>query len=253
MRAYAIGDIHGQIDLLHAAHARVQADRRTQNDQTSPLIHLGDLTDRGMHSREVVQYLIEGHGAGEPWITIKGNHDNMFVTFLEDPLAADPGLRPDLTWLHPRLGGSTTLASYGIENADDRSPESLHAEAMDKVPQAHHAFLKNLPYGHRAAGALFVHAGIRPGVPLDKQSAEDMMWIRAEFHNDKRHHGALIVHGHTPVGVPTHYGNRVNLDTGAAYGGPLTAAVIEDGDVWVLTDDGRQRLAPPKPRWRLGF
>ena len=122
------------------------------------------------------------------------------------------------------------------------------------MPQAHHAFLKGLPIRFEAARCLFVHAGIRPGVPLERQTAEDMMWIRAEFHKDRSDHGPLIIHGHTPVEVPTHYGNRVNLDTGAAYDGPLTAAVIEDGAVWILTDEGREPLpAPKKSRWRFGL
>ncbi len=249
MRAYAIGDIHGQIDLLHAAHARVAADRAMVGDADAPLIHLGDLTDRGPHSRDVIEHLIQGTKSGEPWVTIKGNHDHMFSLFLSDPLAADPGLRADLTWLHPRLGGDTTLLSYGIEHAADRSPEDLHAEARDKVPAEHVAFLESLPLNYEAAGAMFVHAGIRPGVPLARQTAEDMMWIRKDFHASKADHGPLIVHGHTPVDAPTHYGNRLNLDTGAAYGKALTAAVIENGNVFVLEEDGRRPLPPPSA-WR---
>lgn len=248
MRAYAIGDIHGQIDLLHAAHARVAADRAEVGDADSPLVHVGDLTDRGPESRAVVDYLIKGHAQGQPWITLKGNHDNMFAMFLDDPFLPDPGLRAELHWLNPRLGGNTTLASYSIEDADKRMPDDVHAEAIKKVPKSHHAFLSNLPTSHRAAGALFVHAGIRPGIPLDKQLDEDLMWIRKPFHEDSRDHGLLVVHGHTPVKEAMHYGNRVNIDTGAAYGGPLTAIVVEDGEVHVLTDQGRIPLTPSEPK-----
>ncbi len=249
MRAYAIGDIHGQIDLLHAAHKRVAEDRTRVGDSSSPLIHLGDLTDRGPASRDVVETLLQGHAAGKPWVTIKGNHDHMFSLFMANPNAHDPGLRPGLTWLNTRLGGDTTMASYGIENATDRPPADVHAEALSKIPQTHLAFLQNLPMSFKGAGAFFVHAGIRPGVPLERQTAEDMMWIRAEFHKDQRDHGALIVHGHTPVDAPEHHGNRVNIDTGAAYGGPLTAIVVEDGQVHVLTEGGRIPLTPKKRRF----
>jgi len=244
MRAYAIGDIHGQLDMLHAAHARVAADRARVGDEDSPLVHLGDLTDRGPDSRGVLDHLIDGHAAGRPWVTIKGNHDRMFEMFLRDPQEHDPVLRPDLTWSHPRLGGNTTLASYGIQSPETRSDADLHAEARRVVPPAHAAFLAGLPLFHEAAGALFVHAGIRPGVPLADQAEDDLLWIRKEFHDDPRDHGMLIVHGHTPVDVPTHFGNRVDLDTGAAYGRFLTAAVIEDGQVWTLDDDGREPLTP---------
>lgn len=246
MRAYAIGDIHGQIDMLHDAHARIARDRQSVGDEDSPIIHLGDLTDRGPASRDVLDYMVAGHAAGQPWITLKGNHDHMFHLFLKNPLEADPGLRPDLTWLHPRLGGDTTLESYGITNVANRTPQDLHAEAMEKVPPEHAAFLASLPLTHRAAGAFFVHAGIRPGIPLDRQDPNDLIWIRGEFHNDRQDHGPLIVHGHTPVEAPRHYANRINLDTGAAYGGPLTAAVIEDRKVWILTEDGRDLLPPPR-------
>lgn len=251
MRAYAIGDIHGQLELLHDAHARIAADRKRVGDTDSPVIHLGDLTDRGPASREVMDYMIAGHGTGQPWITLKGNHDHMFALFLQDPNLPDPELRPDLTWLHPRLGGDTTLESYGILNVADRSPEDIHREALEKVPQEHLAFLKSLPFKYETAGAFFVHAGVRPGIPLDQQSETDLMWIRAAFHNDKRDYGPLIVHGHTPVDTPKHYGNRVNLDSGAAYGGPLTAAVVEDGEVWTLTAEGRDPLLAPRgmARW----
>ncbi len=246
MRIYAIGDIHGQTDLLRAAHARIAADRRHTGDDASPVVHLGDLVDRGPDGRGTIDLLMAGIARGAPWIVLKGNHDNMFALYMDEPPATDPGLRTDYTWVHPRLGGLTTLASYGIAAPEALSPGDLHREARARVPAEHIAFLTALPLWHRAADALFVHAGIRPGVPLDRQTDTDLMWIRRDFHDDPRDHGPLIVHGHTPVDVPTHYGNRVNLDTGAAYGGPLTAAVIEDGRVFVLEEAGRVELDPPR-------
>lgn len=243
-RAYAIGDIHGQTDLLVAAHARVAADRARTGDDASPVVHLGDLCDRGPDSSGTMSYLIEGIATGAPWIVIKGNHDAMFAQFMRDPHTQEPGLRRDLTWLNPRLGGLTTLASYGIGDLETLSPVALHARALEVVPPGHIRFIDALPLTYVVAGAIFVHAGLRPGVPLAQQTEQDLIWIRREFHEDRRPHEALVIHGHTPVDTPTHYGNRVNLDTGAAYGGPLTAAVIEDGNVWILTDDGRMPLTP---------
>ncbi len=244
MRAYAIGDIHGRTNLLRAAHARIDADRARTGDADAPVVHLGDLVDRGPDSRGTVSFVIDGIGSGKPWLVVKGNHDHMFSLFMKDPKAHDPGLRSDFAWIHPRLGGLTTLASYGVPRPETLGLAALHAAARDCVPAAHIAFIDALPLSYAAAGAFFVHAGIRPGVALDRQSAQDMMWIRRDFHNDTRDHGALIVHGHTPVEAAMHYGNRVNLDTGAAFGGPLTAAVIEDGTVSVLTDAGRIPLRP---------
>lgn len=242
--AYAIGDVHGHLDLLVAAHARIAADRRRTGSE-APIVHLGDLVDRGPESAEVVEYLRMGPAGGPPWITIKGNHDLMFMLFLRDAGARDPGLRRDLTWLHGKLGGAATLRSYGVEVEGRPLPEAW-AEATARVPADHRAFLDALPLMHRTDGATFVHAGIRPGVALDAQKDMDLMWIREGFLDDPRDHGPLVIHGHTVVPTPTHFGNRVALDTGAAYGGPLTAAAVEGRDVWVLTDDGREALVPPR-------
>ena len=110
MRSYAIGDIHGHIDLLRAAHARIAADRADVGDSDAPIVHLGDLVDRGPASNEVVEYLRRG-ATGQRWITLRGNHDSLFARFLADPASRDPGLRSDLTYLDLRIGGATTLAS----------------------------------------------------------------------------------------------------------------------------------------------
>jgi serine/threonine protein phosphatase 1 len=246
MRTYAIGDIHGQLERLDAAHARIAADRRLTGDERAPVVHVGDLVDRGPDSAGVVEYMRRGPRGGAPWVVLKGNHDFMFTLFLDDPAARDPGLRADLDWLHVKLGGAATLASYGVAEAGDRPRAEVHAEALARVPVAHRAFLAGLPLYHARGDALFVHAGIRPGVPLAAQTAQDLMWIRKEFHDDRRDHGALIVHGHTVIPTAHHYGNRVDIDTGAAYGGPLTAVVVEGRDVWELTEAGRIRM-PPNP------
>ena len=107
MRSYAIGDIHGHLDLLERAHERIAADMAVHGP--APVIHLGDLEDRGPDSRGVIEFLMAGEAAGQDWVVLKGNHDRMFALYLTDLKAHDPGLRPDLSWLHPRLGGASTL------------------------------------------------------------------------------------------------------------------------------------------------
>lgn len=241
IRTYAIGDVHGQLDALAAAHARIRADRERAGDGEALVVHLGDLTDRGPASAEVIEFLLMGLAQGEPWLTLKGNHDGMFLRFLDDPRSHDPGLREGIEWLDAPLGGAATLASYGVA-VEGRDLDAVVADARARVPLAHREFLEALPLWHATPEVLFVHAGIRPGVPLERQTEQDLTWIRKGFLDSRADHGRLVVHGHTVVDAPTHYGNRVALDTGAGYGDPLTAAVVEGREVFVLTDDGRQLL-----------
>ncbi|OYU17013.1 MAG: serine/threonine protein phosphatase [Rhodobacteraceae bacterium PARR1] len=241
-RTYAIGDIHGHIALLQGVHELIRADRARTGDHDAPVIHLGDLVDRGPDCRAVVQFLIDGMAAGQPWLVIKGNHDRMFTRFLRDPKEPEPGLKPGLSWLHPRLGGSATLASYGVKNAADRPIAPVHAEAVAAVPQAHIDFIDSRPAWLQRGDVVYVHAGIRPGVAMADQIETDLVWIRDGWLDDPRDHGFLVVHGHTALDHATHYGNRVNIDSSAAYGGPLTAVVVEGRDVFLLTDAGRVAL-----------
>jgi serine/threonine protein phosphatase 1 len=238
MRFYAIGDIHGQLAMLEAAHARIARDREVTGDAAAPVVHLGDLVDRGPDSRGVIDFLMEGIAGGAPWIVLRGNHDQLFLDILtgsEDNAQA---------WLEHRIGGSETLASYGVRTGSFRSRRAILEDARAAVPECHRRFFAGLPNLYAAPELLFVHAGIRPGVPITLQDPTDLLWIREEFLEDPRDHGPLVVHGHTPGDRPEHRGNRVNLDSGAGFGRPLTAAVIEGRDCWVLTDDGRARLAP---------
>ena len=245
MRTYAIGDVHGQREKLAAAHARIEADRARTGDAEAPVVHLGDLTDRGPNSAGVLADLIEGMQAGRPWLFVLGNHDRLFRGFLDDPHREDPRLRPGMSWLHPNLGGAATLASYGVADAGGRPVEEVHREAVERVPAAHRAFLEGLPLWQERGETLFVHAGILPDMPLELQVEDDLVWIRGGFLDDPTPHPWLVVHGHTVVEEPTHFGNRVDLDSGAGHGGPLTAAVFEGRDAWVLTEDGREPLRPP--------
>jgi serine/threonine protein phosphatase 1 len=242
MRAYAIGDIHGHLGLLQHVHALIGEDMARHGP--APIVHVGDLVDRGPNSRGVLDHLITGIAAGQDWIVLKGNHDRMFTRFLADPHEAEPGLRAGLSWLHPRLGGIETLASYGVRSAGDRPVPKVHADAIAAVPSAHRAFIDNLPTWHQIGEVLFVHAGIRPGVPVHAQSETDLVWIREPFLSVTESHGPLVVHGHTAIDTPTHYGNRVNIDSSAAYGGPLSAIVLEEAEVFLLTNEGRKALRP---------
>lgn len=239
MRIYAVGDIHGQLDLLKEAHDRI----RTDGGDAARVVHLGDLIDRGPDSRGVVAFLMEGQARGHDWIVIKGNHDRQLPGFLSDPHWIDPCASERKNWIARDTGAHTTLASYGVPDAASRPLAEVHAEALAAVPADHARWLDGLPSWHLTPQALFVHAGIRPGIDLQAQTEDDLLWIRKPFHRDPRDHGVLVVHGHTPVDAPTHFGNRVDIDTGAAYGGPLTVAAFDDdGSVWLIGADGPEPL-----------
>lgn len=241
MRTYAVGDIHGQIDKLRDVHAWITEDRARMDDDDAPIVHVGDFVDRGVDVRATLDYLIEGQRSGRPWVFLKGNHDRMMAAFLQRPEQRDP-YRPDLHWLQANIGGRESLASYGVDVSLLRDEVAIHAEGVGKVPIAHVEFLATLPSSFERGGAYFCHAGIRPGVPLSQQVEDDLVWIRREFHESTADHGALIVHGHTPVDKVTHYGNRLNIDTGAAFGRALSAVVIEGDAVFQITADGRRSL-----------
>jgi diadenosine tetraphosphatase ApaH/serine/threonine PP2A family protein phosphatase len=242
MRIYAIGDVHGQFSKLETALALIEEDRAQARDQAAPLVQVGDLIDRGPESAATVARFIELTRA-DPRITVLlGNHDNMFLHFMRTPPQQDPRLRANLTWLNPRLGGQETLASYGVDI--DAALPDIHAQAKALVPEEHLVFLASLPLTFAHDECLFVHAGIRPGVTIDQQDPEDLYWIRNEFLVDPTDHGPLIVHGHTPVDRVEHHGNRLAIDTGAAYGRALSAVVIEGRRVWLLTHAGRQEITP---------
>ena len=235
---YAIGDIHGQLPELHRLLGLIEDD----GGKDAKIVFLGDYTDRGPDSRGVIDLLIEGKNGGRNWTFIKGNHDQMFELFMQSPPQHDPYIITELYWLNPRLGGDTTMASYGVVSTGRTRLMDTHAEALAAVPTEHVDFLKSLVLSFEHDDLFFCHAGVRPEVPLGEQTLEDLIWIRKGFHEYTAPHPKVIVHGHTPVDVATHYGNRVNLDTGAGYGKPMTAAVFDGGNVWTLTADGRQEL-----------
>ena len=224
-RIYAIGDIHGRADLLGRLHAQVVADARGSSASRKCIVYLGDYVDRGLYSREVIDLLLEGPPGGFEAIHLKGNHEEFLLRFLEDATIG-------LGWF--ANGGEATLYSYGVRASEPASPlsrlEDLQARFRETLPESHLRFLRNLGRWHVEGGYLFVHAGIRPGVPFEAQRDEDILWIRELFLDDERDHGKIVVHGHTISEQPQVRRNRIGIDTGAYATGVLTALVLEGRD-----------------------
>ena len=252
---YAVGDIHGQKAMLDHALTLIETD----GGPDAEIVFIGDYTDRGLESRTVIDDLIAGCESGRKWTCLKGNHDRMFSDFVTDGAEHDPMIAPGLSWVNPRLGGAATLASYGITgtphfkqpegalevlthyttDAGDLSKDAIVAMAQKNVPQAHLDFLNSRALYHETEDLIFVHAGLRPDVPLADQDPEDMMWIREGFLETGHDFGKLLVHGHTAIDYPTHYGTRVNIDAGAGRGRVLVPVVFEGRDCFALTENGR--------------
>ncbi len=237
---YAIGDIHGQLDALNHALELIERD----GGPDARIVFLGDYVDRGPDCAGVIARLIQGRNAGRPWTFLKGNHDRMFEWFLEDTPRHDPHLLIGYHWFHDRIGGVETLASYGVKVPPQTRLEDVHKAARTAIPTEHIAFLRGLELSHTTHDLFLVHAGIRPGVALQAQQERDLVWIREPFLSDPRPHPRLIVHGHTALEHPQHFGNRIDLDGGAGFGRPLHPAVFEGRDCWLLTNNGRVPLTP---------
>jgi serine/threonine protein phosphatase 1 len=213
LRVYAVGDVHGCAEKLDAIHARIAEDARAAPEPNRLIVYLGDYVDRGPDTRGAIERVLAPPISGRA-VHLCGNHEAMMLAVLDHP-----GDQAALAlWL--RNGGAATLTSYGI--SDEDPPESWAV----RLPSAHFAFLRGLARSYRAGGYLFAHAGIRPGVALDAQDEHDLLWIREPFLHSTADHGAVVVHGHTPEPAPVIRPNRIGLDTGAVYGGPLTAAVF---------------------------
>lgn len=227
IRVYVVGDIHGRADLLAQIFARIDADEAARPVQHSITVFLGDYVDRGLHSRDVIDQLIERQ-VNRRVATLRGNHDDSMLRALHD---MDVALR----WLG--AGGRETLHAYGVAVPVTVDRESIHtvmALAAKQIPPSHKIFLeKLLPYVTIGDYA-FLHAGIRPGIALQDQSREDLMTIRQPFLECATHHDFVIVHGHTPVSTPDFRPNRINIDTGAYITGKLTCLVLEDDRQFVL-------------------
>ena len=222
-RIYAVGDIHGRADLLEKLLQTIRADALGGPASEKPiLIFLGDYIDRGFQSKEVIDLLLGDLVSPFETLFLKVNHDAAMLHFL-----VEPAMGP--RWAE--FGGAETLVSYGVRPPRSRTSLDDWALASDQLnsllPSAHLVFLKNLDLSVRIGDYMFVHAGVRPGVDLARQSEQDMLWIREEFLNDKRPIGAVVVHGHTPATRPYRDSRRIGIDTGAYLSGRLTAARFE--------------------------
>ncbi len=228
MRVYAIGDIHGRIDLLDALLATIEDDDRQRPAADVKLIFLGDLVDRGPDSAAVVARVRTLCGPGQPGVLLKGNHEEIFVRSARgDPRSARAFMMN---------GGPETLASYGISEAESGSGsfEDLAALIRARVPAADLAFLDSGESMIRIGDYAFVHAGVRPGVALEAQDERDVRWMRSTFIDSTANHGAVIVHGHTVSAEPEERPNRIGIDTGAYASGVLTALGLEGDQRWFL-------------------
>jgi serine/threonine protein phosphatase 1 len=219
---YAVGDIHGRLDLLTELRRRIVADAGRLAATRRVIVYLGDYVDRGPDSRGVIDLVLNPLD-GFTAIALRGNHERIMLDFLDDAKVGP-------LWLHN--GGGATMDSYGVAvtSEDENDPEvlaDLQADLREKLPQRHRDFLVTLKSMHSEGDYLFVHAGIRPGVPLDQQREEDILWIRNPFLNSADDHGHVVVHGHTIASQPQFASNRIGIDTGAYYSGRLTCLALE--------------------------
>ena len=221
MRVYAIGDIHGRFDLLDQMHERIVAEIDRDKPTDWRIVYLGDYVDRGPDSNGVLELLSTQTQADPRIIALGGNHDAGMLSFLK---------RPRGDGLFALYGGDATARSYGVELRLEPKEELLASAARleEAIPEKHLEFLRNLPASASFGELFFCHAGVRPGVPLEEQKREDLMWIRNEFHDHFELYPKLIVHGHTPRLAPEIRPNRVNLDTGAVKFGVLSCMRFEE-------------------------
>jgi serine/threonine protein phosphatase 1 len=227
--AAAIGDVHGQLDAMTRLLAKLETDAAQARAGRRILIFLGDYIDRGLKSRQVVDRLIQGFPGFETHY-LRGNHDETLLQFLDDPSVAE-------AWKN--YGGLETLASYGVARTRTGDWRDSQAELRAKLPESHIAFFRGLEMHVTLGDYLFVHAGLRPGIPLASQSPHDMMWIRDDFLNSRADFGHIVVHGHTPKTKPEVRENRIGIDTQAYMTHCLTALVLEgESRKFVTSRDG---------------
>jgi len=225
-RVYAIGDIHGRLDLFDALIAAIEADDNARGPAETTVILLGDLVDRGPDSAGVIA-AARAWGQRRKVRVIAGNHEEMFLESFE---------RIEVLRHFLRYGGRETLLSYPLDRADYQSLtlEQLQERMREAVPEDDLTFLREAEDAIVVGDYLFVHAGIRPGVPLDAQRVSDLRWIRDSFIDDARDHGHVVVHGHTITEAVEEMPNRIGIDTGAFASGRLTALGLEGTERWYL-------------------
>ena len=220
---YAIGDIHGRCDLLAELHEGIAADLVRRGARRRVLVYLGDYVSRGIDSRRVVDLVRQGVPDCGDKITLRGNHEELMLRYLAGNFEAGR------FWFD--YDGVDVLENYGVPVAnrqarDDRSLESLRLAFAAALPAEHLAFFRSLTVHHDEGGYRFVHAGVRPGVALARQSGHDQVWIRRPFLDSELDHGAVVVHGHSIVAAPEVRHNRIAIDTGAYRSGVLSCLVL---------------------------
>jgi serine/threonine protein phosphatase 1 len=230
-RAYAVGDVHGRLDLLDAILAEIERDMAARRPVRTFLVFLGDLIDRGPDSAGVVERLRTYRHNDAELVMLSGNHEEVLLEILSGKLGVLPA------WL--KFGGVECATSYGIDPEKLRQADERRAIEIvrEKVPRRHREFLRSFADTFRFGDYLFVHAGIRPGVGLDEQDRKDLRWIREPFLGDAKEHGFLVVHGHTITREVDERPNRIGIDTGAYQSGILTAVAVEDDRRWFLRAD----------------
>ncbi|WP_374574877.1 metallophosphoesterase family protein [Phenylobacterium sp.] len=238
---YAVGDVHGRYDLLEPLMRTIAEDALESAPQRQPmLVFLGDYVDRGPDSARVVDLVLDVEGSGAFEIcALKGNHEEALLAFLNDPAFGE-------VWFDH--GGAATLASYGVTPPAGRSDEAAWAAARDafaeRLPERHRRFYETLELMVTIGDYAFVHAGVRPGVPLERQVEKDLLWIRGDFLEARPTFDKVIVHGHTPTETPQVLPHRIGLDTGAYATGVLTAVRLDDQGQRVLQAAARRPGAP---------
>lgn len=227
-RVYAIGDIHGRLDLLDALLEQIEADQKYRSEARTTLIFLGDLIDRGPDSAGVVERAIALRRSGRSVRFLKGNHEEVFLK----AAAGDPAAMRFLI----RIGGRATILSYGVTESeyDAENYDDLAALLAARVPAAHTEFLDSCEDLLVIGDYAFVHAGIKPGTPLSDQMPSDLRWIRGDFLSHRGRHEKIIVHGHSIAEEPEILSNRIGIDTGAYASGRLTAIALEGAERWIL-------------------
>jgi len=233
-RIYAIGDVHGRLDLMTHLLARIRADDLARGPAETHVIFLGDLIDRGPHSAQILDHVSKGLPGFATYHLLMGNHEEAMLRALRGEADAAMG------WL--QFGGAETLESYGVpESALDPADPGSVPRWRRHVPLDHLRLLTGFQDSISFGDYFFVHAGVRPDVPLHKQNGSDLRWIRKKFLESRRYHGAMVVHGHTISPEPELLENRIGIDTGAYATGKLTALGLEGSGRWILdTADYRE-------------
>jgi serine/threonine protein phosphatase 1 len=226
-RIYAVGDIHGRADLLASLFARIDEDLKARPTPVTIHVLLGDYIDRGANSREVIEMLL-ARRRNHDLMLLRGNHEECALQFLRNP---------SLLSQWKSIGGLNTVLSYGVtppRSQDEKSQREVASAFLESMPMSHRRFLEGLPLSFSCGDFFFVHAGVRPGIPLQGQSQQDLLWIREDFLLHEEDFGKIVVHGHTPTREPDIRSNRINIDTGAYATGRLTCLVLEDDQMGFL-------------------